>query len=216
MDRQAFLDRVREALSGAEVPPLPEAFPPTPASAPDAEPERFLRALEAASGTGELLDRGALAEAIARHATSLPSNGRAAVVSPDADPFAGPIDAGLAEAGFDVIRPVDGASWRRAASTAALAVTSARLGVAATGSVLVVSGASSPRAATILPEHHLVLMPVERLVASLEDAMPAIAATAAESSAPFLMTGPSRTSDIEMHMVVGAHGPRSVHVLLVR
>ena len=48
-------------------------------------------------------------------------------------------------------------------------------------------------ATRILPEHHVVLLPVERLVASLDDAMPVVAATGPESSGPFLVTGPSRT-----------------------
>jgi L-lactate utilization protein LutC len=216
MDRVAFLDRIRGALEGVEAPPLPSGFPTTPASAPDAAPERFLAALTAVSGTGALVDRSGLPAAIADVATHLSSDGRrTAVVAPDAAPYAGVIDAALASAGLEAVRPEDGPAWREAAASAALGITSARLGVAATGSVLVVSGADSPRAASILPEHHLVLLPVERLVASLEDAMPVIAAAATESSGPFLITGPSRTSDIEMEMVLGAHGPRSLHVLLI-
>jgi L-lactate utilization protein LutC len=217
VDRTAFLGRIRDTLVGVEAPALPEGFPSTPASAPDATSERFLSALLAVSGTGALVDPSGLSGAIAEAVGALSSDrdGRTAVVAPDADPYADAIDAALASAGMDAVRPEGGSAWREAAAMATAGITSARLGIAATGSVLIVSGADSPRAASILPEHHLVLLPVERLVASLEDAMPVIAEAAAHSSGPFLVTGPSRTSDIEMEMVLGAHGPRTLHVLLI-
>jgi hypothetical protein len=60
-----------------------------------------------------------------------------------------------------------------------------------------------------------VILPVERLVAGLEEALEVVATLAATHSNPFLVTGPSRTSDIEMEMVLGAHGPKALHVLLV-
>ena len=68
---------------------------------------------------------------------------------------------------------------------------------------------------SILPEIHLVILPADRLVPGLEDALEAVAQLAEGCSNPFLVTGPSRTSDIEMEMVLGAHGPRAVHVQLV-
>jgi L-lactate dehydrogenase complex protein LldG len=95
-------------------------------------------------------------------------------------------------------------------------VTSAVVGVASTGSVLIGSDAAAPRAASILPEGHLVILPAERLVPGLEEALETVAAMAPAHSAPFLVTGPSRTSDIEMEMVLGAHGPKWLHVVLVR
>ena len=105
--------------------------------------------------------------------------------------------------------------WREEAERAALGVTSARLGVGATGSVLIASGAASPRAASILPAAHLVVMPADRIVPGLEEALEEVARLASSTSSPFLVTGPSRTSDIEMQMVIGVHGPRSLHILLV-
>ena len=59
------------------------------------------------------------------------------------------------------------------------------------------------------------VLPADRLVAGLEEALEQVAGLASTRSNPFLVTGPSRTSDIEMEMVLGAHGPRAVHVLLV-
>ena len=218
MDRAAFLERIRSALDGVEGPPLPDVFPVTPASGDGtATPERFLAALEAVAGSGRLVSRSELPAAVAAvaAAASAAGGGGRAVVTADVEPFAEEIGAGLREAGVDVLRPPDGPAWREAAASADLGVTGARLGVAATGSVLIVSGARSPRAASILPAAHLVVLPADRLVPGLEDVMPVLASLTDTSSAPFLVTGPSRTSDIEMTMVVGVHGPRALHVLLV-
>ncbi len=216
MERTAFLDRIRGALAGVEAPALPATFPPTPASAPDASPQRFLTALRAVSGTGSAVDPSGLSVALAEALRGLSVNGRrTAVVAPDTAPYAEAVDEALAATGLEAVRPARGPQWRDAAASAAVGITAARLGVAATGSVLIVSGPDSPRAASILPEHHVVLLPAECLVASLEDALPVVAAAAAASSGPFLVTGPSRTSDIEMEMVLGAHGPRTLHVLLI-
>ncbi len=216
MDRAAFLERIRSALAGVDGPPLPDAFPVTPASGDGtATPERFLAALEAVGGSGRRVSRSELPAAVGAVAAASAAGGGRAVVTADVEPFAAEIGAGLREAGVNVLRPADGPAWRDAAAAADLGVTGARLGVAATGSVLIVSGARSPRAASILPAAHLVVLPADRLVPGLEDVMPVLASATGTSSAPFLVTGPSRTSDIEMTMVVGVHGPRALHVLLV-
>jgi L-lactate utilization protein LutC len=139
-----------------------------------------------------------------------------AVIAPDVAAFEPDIDGALGRAGVEPRRPTSGSRWRADAARADLGITSAVIGVASTGSVLIASGQDSPRAASILPEHHLVILPADRLVPGLDEAIETAAALTAICSNPFLVTGPSRTSDIEMEMVLGAHGPRSVHVLLVR
>ncbi len=220
MDRTAFLGRARRRLQGVGGPGLVTSFPATPASGTDASPERFLAALRAVNGEGLLVARVALRDAIA---TALIADDggqaqdmkRSAVVTPDVSDFAAEIDAALSDAGFEVVRPATGQEWREHASMAAVGITSALLGVASTGSVLIGSDANSPRAASILPETHLVILPVNRLVPGLEEALETVAALATTHSAPFLVTGPSRTSDIEMEMVLGAHGPRRLYVCLV-
>ncbi len=221
MDRTAFLARLRDRLDGvdATAPVPPDTFPATPASGSDASAEHFLTALRAVAGEGEIVERSSLTQAIERvaaSAASLPEHRRSAVVAADVAAFASEIDAACAAAGLQVVRPSTGPQWRERGAVAGLGITSARLGVASTGSVLIAPGAGSPRAASILAEHHLVILAADRLVPGLEEAMDAAASLASTCSNPFLVTGPSRTSDIEMEMVLGAHGPRSVHVLLVR
>jgi L-lactate dehydrogenase complex protein LldG len=223
MERSIFLERVRTRLAGVTGPALPDAFPATPASgsAQDDTVVRFLAALGAVGGDGSVVNAPAedgpdpLVDAIAAAAGTVPVDERRAVVTPDTAPYEAPIDRALARLGFVVSRPEGGAGWRTDAEQAGLGVTSAVLGVASTGSVLVGGGPDSPRAASILPRAHLVIMPASRLVPGLEEAITALGGMAGSHANPFLITGPSRTSDIEMQMVIGVHGPRAVHVLLV-
>ncbi len=218
MDRTAFLRRVRGELRGTRAPERPPAWPATPASGSARGPAAvlaFLEALAGVGGVGRAVARQDLAAAVTAAAAALPEGaGRTAVVAPDTDAWREAIDAGLAAAGVEPVRPApDG--WREAAAAAGMGITSAALGVASTGSVLIVPGPNTPRVAGLLPEAHLVLLPADQLVPGLEEAMPVLASLADRSSAPVLVTGPSRTSDIEMVTVFGAHGPRRLEVLLI-
>lgn len=90
--------------------------------------------------------------------------------------------------------------------------------VAQTASVLVTSRTAGGRALSVLPEHHIVLATAEQLVADL-DAAYAIVRDALDGDAPpsfsTLITGPSRTGDIERVLVLGAHGPKRLTVILI-
>jgi L-lactate dehydrogenase complex protein LldG len=216
MERTAFLDRLRRAVGGVDGPALPATFPATPASArPDDEPaERFCVEVARSGGLARVVSRAELAGAV-EDALREAGLGRNVVVSEDTAPFRAEIEEGLASAGAEVTRP-GRSDWTQEAARSDWGITSARLGVAATGSVLLVPGPDAPRAASLLPPAHLVVMPADSLVSGLEEAMPVLASVARSSSAPTLVSGPSRTSDIEMTMVIGVHGPRVFRVLLVR
>jgi L-lactate dehydrogenase complex protein LldG len=214
MDRTTFLDRVRTAL--AEAPPvdLPPAFPRTPASGTGADFETFRAALAAANGVARLVRRAELAGAVADVARELDAGSRTAVIAADVEHWREEVDNGLELAGVEAVRP-EPPSWRQEAERAALGITSAELAVASTGSILVVPGPGHPRVASLLPAAHLAIVPVERLVAGFEDVIAALGDAASRSSGPVLITGPSRTSDIEMTMVFGVHGPKAVRVLVL-
>lgn len=97
-----------------------------------------------------------------------------------------------------------------------LGVAIALCGIAETGSLVLTSGPDGPTRSNFLPEHHLVLVARCDLLASLEDAW----ARLRETMKPWprtvnLITGPSRTADVEQTIQIGAHGPRSLHVLLL-
>ena len=215
MEREPFLARVRDALRGAGVRELPRSFPATPASADgSASPDRFVSELAKTGGMARVVPMTALPDAVADVVHELPA-GRRTVVSPDTGDFQEAIHRGLRAALAEVVTPATPAEWREEAASADLGVSSATLGIASTGSVLIVPGPDSPRVVSLLPEAHLVVLPAGRVVPGFEDAMATLGSLVSSSSAPVIVTGPSRTSDIEMTTVLGVHGPRILRVLLV-
>jgi L-lactate dehydrogenase complex protein LldG len=88
-------------------------------------------------------------------------------------------------------------------------------GVAETGSVAVALPRAD-RGAALLAERLWLLVPANELVATLDEALARIESLVREGR-PYvtLMTGPSRTADIERALTVGVHGPRELHVVLV-
>jgi L-lactate dehydrogenase complex protein LldG len=89
--------------------------------------------------------------------------------------------------------------------------------VAQTGSVCVTSLSSGGRTLSVLPPHHIVIARQEQLVTDLSAAYERLAQKYGAAYPSFIgfITGPSRTGDIERILVLGAHGPKKLTVLLV-
>lgn len=88
--------------------------------------------------------------------------------------------------------------------------------IAETGSLMLLSGPQTFASAALLPETHIAVVPVSRIVAGLEDAFALVRSERGElPRATNIISGPSRTGDIEQTIVLGAHGPYRVHVILV-
>jgi len=92
-------------------------------------------------------------------------------------------------------------------------VTGALAGIADTGSLVLVGGPGSPLTASLLPEVHVAILKSSALVPSLSDALqiPEVA----EVAAGVIISGPSRTADIEMTLTIGVHGPGELIVFLI-
>jgi L-lactate dehydrogenase complex protein LldF len=92
-------------------------------------------------------------------------------------------------------------------------VTGALAGIADTGSLVLLSGAGQTLTASLLPEVHVAVLRTSRLVPSLAEAlrMPEVRT----APAGVIITGPSRTADIEMTLTIGVHGPGELHVFLI-
>jgi L-lactate dehydrogenase complex protein LldG len=104
-----------------------------------------------------------------------------------------------------------------AQSTDQASVTSAFAGVAETGSLALISGADSPTSLNFLPDNHIVILRTETIVGAYEEVWRQLREQRGGDwpRTVNLITGPSRTADIEQDLLLGAHGPRQLHVVLV-
>ena len=89
-------------------------------------------------------------------------------------------------------------------------VTKALAGLADTGSILEADGPGDPLHASLLPEIHIAVLNQADILPSLPDAMVLVR----EKDAAVVITGPSRTADIEMTLTIGVHGPGEMIVFL--
>ncbi|KAI3589890.1 putative L-lactate dehydrogenase, hypothetical protein subunit YkgG [Cupriavidus sp. U2] len=95
-------------------------------------------------------------------------------------------------------------------------ITGCFVAIAETGSLMLLSGPDTFASAALLPETHIAVVPVSRIVANLEEAFARMRAEHGQlPRATNIISGPSRTGDIEQTIVLGAHGPYRVHVILV-
>ena len=89
---------------------------------------------------------------------------------------------------------------------------------AETGTLVLVSGADNPTTLAFLPETHFILVSAGDVVGSYEEAFDRLRAIYGEGALPRtvnLISGPSRTADIEQTIVRGAHGPKRLHVVIL-
>jgi L-lactate dehydrogenase complex protein LldG len=85
-----------------------------------------------------------------------------------------------------------------------------------TGTVLLLGARATPKVTALLPETHICVVRKSRMVANMEDSFQLLREEFGEPPrATFFVSGPSRTADIEQTIVIGAHGPYRVHVILV-
>jgi L-lactate dehydrogenase complex protein LldG len=107
----------------------------------------------------------------------------------------------------------------RAQDSDRASVTRAFAGVAESGTILQVSGADNPTTLNFLPEVHIVVLEASAIFASYEEAWSKLREAYGEGLMPRtvnMISGPSRTGDIEQTIVRPAHGPKNMHVVIVR
>ena len=210
MSREAILSQVRTALgrkSGQPVPP-PPAWPLQPGSMDTpARIELFTSRLEALNGKVRRVPSTQDAAAVVSEILA----GRDAVAAQTAF---------LEACGVSAIPVVlwgvaDPAQWRQACATASIGITSASYGIADTGTLVTIAGPSEPRLASLLPPVHIAVIPAAAILCSLDELFLTVPEPAKLSSSMVLITGPSRTADIEQILVRGVHGPGEIHVVIV-
>jgi len=106
---------------------------------------------------------------------------------------------------------------RKAKGDDLVGITGTYCAVAETGTLLLLSGARTPASTSLVPETHIAIVPIGRIVKSMEDAWALLRAERGQlPRATNFVSGPSRTADIEQTLVLGAHGPYRVHLILVQ
>jgi len=87
--------------------------------------------------------------------------------------------------------------------------------LADTGSLVFLSESGESRLLSLLPPRHIAIVSKSKILSGLDELFTLVPQPAARSSSMVLVTGPSRTADIEMRLVRGVHGPGEIHVMIV-
>lgn len=91
-------------------------------------------------------------------------------------------------------------------------------GVAETGTLVLLSGPDNPTSQNFLPDVHIVLIDAKEIAGDYEAVLARVRDKYGPGEMPRvvnLITGPSRSADIEQKLILGAHGPRRLHVIVV-
>lgn len=220
-DRTEFLESIRHRTRGGRYKPTqspdvawtPKEEPRESAWIED-PPARFLEELEALGGHGKRV--GSVDEA-RDHVLALAREREAKLLvrwDVEALEELG-VDAPLGEAGVDVAVWRDLEDFREVAGRADIGLSTAAWAIAETGSLVLEHGPGRGRTVTLLPPTHVAVVPVDRMLRTVPEAIGKYAGGEGPPANVSFHTGPSRSGDIEMSIFVGMHGPGDVHVVLV-
>jgi L-lactate dehydrogenase complex protein LldG len=198
--RAEVLARVRSALGAAPVvPDVPRSYHPAGAAAVDLD--RFCERVADYRAEVHRVDRDGLAAALGEACERLGLRRVGTTLDVELDVELVADDPPLSIPDLDGLDGV---------------LTGCALGIAETGTlVLDGAGSSGRRALTLVPDVHLCVIAEDQVVASVPDAVAALAEAAADGRPITLVSGPSATSDIELDRVEGVHGPRTLEVFVV-
>jgi L-lactate utilization protein LutC len=96
-----------------------------------------------------------------------------------------------------------------------LGITSADYALSDTGTLVMIASPAESRLVSLLPPAHLAVVPRERILTGLDELFTILPDPASQTSSMVLITGPSRTADIEQILVRGVHGPGQITVVIV-
>jgi L-lactate utilization protein LutC len=206
MSRDHILHRIRTALgrgAGQAVADPPVARIRIPQVAMEARIASLLERVRALAGEALESDdpRAYVAQAI---------EGKTAVMSNSTY---------LAELGIGSLPGVrsgitDREELREVCATVDIGITSADYALADTGTLVLLSTPQEARLISLLPPAHIAIVPRERILTGLDELFSVLPKPAELSSSMVLITGPSRTADIEQILVRGVHGPGQITVVV--
>jgi L-lactate dehydrogenase complex protein LldG len=174
-------------------------------------PERiglFVSKVEAVSGTTHRI--ASLDELPAAVAQYLRSHNLPLAIKRGADPALAAVPWDREPALTVTVGPSEGSDL--------VAISHAFGGAAETGTLVLLSGADNPTTLNFLPDNHIVVIAAETIDGDYESVLARMRDRFGAERLPRainLITGPSRSADIEQTLILGAHGPRRLHVVLV-
>ena len=96
-----------------------------------------------------------------------------------------------------------------------IGITAPAISISESATLVQITSPGCPRSTSLVPSIHIALIRSENIVANLEETYALIEELAPKESF-VLISGPSKTADIEAHLVHGAHGPKEVHIILLK
>lgn len=216
MRREAFIGRVGRSAMVSELPDPPAV----PERLPDLPREDLVSLFRSRAQAVDAVVHGPMSRLGAPKAIAgiAAGHGCRSFLAWDDLPAPG-VPAALMNAGLDrldhVVPEHDRRRHQSGYASVDLGVTGAVAGLAESGSIVLSHGSGRPRMASLIPDVHVAMVGVdalERTVAGLAHKRPT---WAAGTTNLVIVTGPSRTGDIELHLNLGVHGPRHVHVVLI-
>ena len=210
MSREHVLHKVRTALGRSAGQPVEE--PPAvrlsvPETAIEARIAVFCERIEALAGkthrAASFKDACAYVETVVAGRKSIASNA--------------PV---LRQCGITALPGVesgitDPAELRALCAAAACGITGADYALADTGTLVLLGSPREARLISLLPPVHIAIVEHELLLTGLDELLAILRHPAEQTSSMVLITGPSRTADIEQILVRGVHGPGEIHVVVV-
>jgi L-lactate dehydrogenase complex protein LldG len=218
--RDAFLQRVRQAVAegnrAGAAPGLPGRGSVGYQGADSNPVQRFCEQLTAAGAKAHVVPDGAAAverilELVQEKSARRVLLGRGTVLD-----GLGLLPR-LRERGLevDVVDALEPQAQRDAFFKADVGISGVAYAIAETGTLVMVSRAQDPRSLSLLPPVHIAVLDQRQLLPDLFDLFAELEADKGQlPSCLSLITGPSKTGDIELRLVTGVHGPGEVHVLL--
>ena len=128
----------------------------------------------------------------------------------------------LTDLGLELVAPsaLHTADERNAVRFIRYGLTGVTAAFAATGSMMMAAGSETNRAASLLPLRHIALIPFSRLYPTIEAWLAEVRQAGTltdllrDNANLSMITGPSKSADIEMNLTLGVHGPMYVHAIL--
>jgi L-lactate utilization protein LutC len=209
MAREYVLHKVRTALgrtAGQEPDPAPAARLATREAPLDDRVKLFLDRVEALAGRAHFAPSREAACAQVANLT-----GAQAAVASNASYLR---ECGIAALPNVASGIVDREELRALCAEAAFGITSADYALADTGTLVMLSSGQEARMISLLPPAHIAVVPRGRILTGLDELFAILPDPSAQTSSMVLITGPSRTADIEQILVRGVHGPGEIHVIV--